>query len=422
MKQMKDYKYHIGLKVRAFPSRLQFAMAKQNIGCSRFVYNRCVAVGNELFNLRKVSIYSEPVAQRIRFLETEQCDVKEICNLAPFLNGPDIDSMALYNAVANYNKAWKNFREVPGTSIPTFHKKRPGGTYQTNAHYIKGKITGAHFKDSTHVVLPKLGTIRIKGDKEYIESVLAVVDRQGTFTVEITGSGEMYISAALASDTPFYEELPKAGSEWALDANVENFFAGSDGEKVDNPKFYHKTEAALAKQQRILSRRYEAAKKRCPEGIRLKQYLDTCKNYQEQRKKVAALHEQIARQRNDYIHCATKREIKNHDFIAAEDLVVKNMVKNHCLAKSISDVSWGVLFWQLKYKAEFYGREFMQVPPQYTTQTCFYCGYVLQGDERLTLDDREWVCPQCGTHHDRDVNSAIVILCKALALRASQQV
>ena len=145
MKQMKDYTYHIGLKLRAFPSGRQLAIMKKNIGCARFVYNRCIAIDRELHALKKVGIYIEPVARRAAFLSSEQGSVTAIANLAPFLNDADVDCQALYNALANYKKAWKQFRSVPGTGIPTFHKKQNGGTYQTNAHYSKDKISGAYF-------------------------------------------------------------------------------------------------------------------------------------------------------------------------------------------------------------------------------------------------------------------------------------
>ena len=260
--------------------------------------------------------------------------------------------------------------------------------------------------------------MRVKGDQRYIDAMLANTERFGTFTVELTASGECCISASLASDTPFYHALPKTGSLWGFDANVENLLTGSDGERIKNPAYYCALEQKLIKQQRKLSRRLEAAKKRCPNGMKLRQYLETCKNYQAQRRKVAALHEHVKRQRADYLHQVTKRAVKNHDLIAAENLSVKSLFKNHCLAKAISDVSWGELFRQLRYKASLYRKTFIQVSPHYTTQTCSDCGYVMQGEEKLTLSDREWICPNCGVLHDRDHNSAINILNRAMSQSA----
>ncbi len=110
----------------------------------------------------------------------------------------------------------------------------------------------------------------------------------------------------------------------------------------------------------------------------------------------------------------SKQEVKNQDLVVAEDLKIRNLVKNHKLAKAISDAGWRKLLTMLQYKAELYGKEVILIPPQNTTQTCSECGYVLQGDERLTLSDREWTCPRCKTYHLRDINAAKVILQKGL--------
>lgn len=156
-----------------------------------------------------------------------------------------------------------------------------------------------------------------------------------------------------------------------------------------------------------MSRRYRHAKE---SGRALRD----CKNYQEQRKKVAKIQRQIARQREDYLHILSKREVENQDFLAAEDLKVKNLLKNHTLAKAVSDAGWRSFLTMLDYKASWYGKEFVLVPPQYTTQTCSNCGYVLKNEERLPLSVREWICPACRIHHNRDVNAAQNILNKAL--------
>ena len=129
---------------------------------------------------------------------------------------------------------------------------------------------------------------------------------------------------------------------------------------------------------------------------------------------MAEIHRQVSRQRKDYLHVLSKRAVENQDFLTAEDLQVKNLLKNHKIAKAISDAGWRTFLTMLNYKASWYGREFVLVPPQYTTQTCSQCGHVLEAEERLPLSVREWDCPVCGVHHDRDVNAAQNILNKAL--------
>ena len=129
----------------------------------------------------------------------------------------------------------------------------------------------------------------------------------------------------------------------------------------------------------------------------------------------------VKRQRKNYLNVVSCRLIKNHDLVAAENLQVKNMLKNHHLAAAISDAGWGTLLAMLQQKADMYGRTVVLVPPQYTTQTCSACGHVLKGSDRLPLSVREWTCPNCGTHHLRDHNAAKNILKKAEAMLASAE-
>ena len=146
--------------------------------------------------------------------------------------------------------------------------------------------------------------------------------------------------------------------------------------------------------------------------------LADAKNYQKQRRKLAKTQRHIARQRSEYLNVISKRMVENQDLIAAENLKVRNLLKNHCLAKSISDAGWRTLLSLLQQKADMYGKTVILVSPQYTTQTCSHCGHVLKGKYMLPLSAREWTCPVCGTHHMRDQNAAQNILAKALIVTA----
>ena len=126
----------------------------------------------------------------------------------------------------------------------------------------------------------------------------------------------------------------------------------------------------------------------------------------------------MERQRAEYLHVLSKQEVENQDFIAAEDLKVRNMLKNHRLAKAIADASWRKFLTMLQYKGILYGKTVVLVPPRNTTQTCSQCGYVMKGEERLTLSDREWMCPNCRAVHKRDTNAAQNILNRGLQLAA----
>uniref|UniRef100_UPI00036C1891 RNA-guided endonuclease InsQ/TnpB family protein n=2 Tax=Levilactobacillus parabrevis TaxID=357278 RepID=UPI00036C1891 len=164
-----------------------------------------------------------------------------------------------------------------------------------------------------------------------------------------------------------------------------------------------------AKAQRKLSRRSRRAKKN-------QRRLSESKNYQKQRLLVAKLQLKVANQRKNFLHHVSTALIKNHDLVVAEELRSKNMLRNHALAMSISDVGWRTLLTMLSYKADLYGSKFLTVNPRNTTQTCSRCGHIMTGKNKLTLADRKWTCPSCGTFHVRDHNAAKNILAKGLAL------
>ena len=268
MRKMADMPYHFGIHMRLYPDDRQKQVIRANCDAARFVYNCCVAVGKELYLLRKVSIYLEPVAERIRFLQDEYRDVRQMSNIAPFLNADNIDVQAKHNAVQNYNKAWKQFREGNG-SIPVFHKKSHIGSYQTNPHYGRDAHgltdgTGVRFLDAEHIILPKIGRIRIKGDTARIRKLLSHTDdiRIGTVTVSIDPERNFHVSMQLGSEEPFAAPLPKTGATVGIDVNLENFCSDSNGGVIENPKYRRAGRTKLAKAQRKLSRMACGAKKK----------------------------------------------------------------------------------------------------------------------------------------------------------------
>ena len=233
--------------------------------------------------------------------------------------------------------------------------------------------------------------------------------RIGTVTIRHDAVGEYWVSLQVSSEYPFRDPLPKTGSMAGIDLNLLALVNDSEGGVMVNPRFRASVEDKIRKAQRRVSRRAERAK---AEGRRL----GRSRNYQKARKKLAYLHRRIARQRDDYLNRVSLGLVENQDLVVAEDLKVRNMLKNHCLAKAISDAGWRILLTQLQQKAGMYGRTVILVPPQNTTQTFSACGHVMRGDDRLTLADREWTCPACGTHHDRDTNAGRNILAKGLRI------
>ena len=414
MKKMKEYKYHIGLNLRIYPSDKQKKIIKMNGGASRYIYNKLVADNNEMYELKKSSSFSIADRNRLEFLESIHKNKSNMLIMIPFLSQKEIDSDMIDNAIQNYKMAWNQYKKVKDTSVPTFHKKDNTYFYKTSNHYGKIRNNGVrdgsiYFIDNNHINLPKIGKIRFKGSKKLVDKVLNFPYgiRVGSTSIEMDNLGLCYISISLASDYSFYDEYDKTNASIGIDLNLSNFLADSDGNIIDSPKFLKKSEAKLKKEQKKLSRKYEAAKK-----DKRKYY--ECKNYQDQRLKVAKIHKRVSNQRKDFYNVLANNLVKNHDYIFAEDLKIRNMIKNHKLAKAISDSSWRSFLTILEWTAIKRNKTFILVDPKNTTQMCSTCGTI--SDKKIVLGQEEWTCPHCGTYHIRDINAAINIKNKGLSL------
>ena len=412
MKSMAKMKYHYGLKMRCYPSDQQKQLIKINSDASRFIYNEMVAINKELMQLRRVKLPIDIVQDRIKQLTMRQ-NAKQMSNHYQFLEDKRIDSLTKANAIQNYRKAWNAFRKVHATGVPKFHRKSYHWRYQTNCQYPGQKtalLTNGTvcFLDNSHVKVPKIGLLRVAGSQARLLKRICET-RIGTVTLTKDSADRFFLSMQLASDTPFVNWPQNTGKQIGIDLNTENFLTTSNGDTVANPRYYRIIKVRLAKAQRILSRRARRAKQE-------HRPLRTSKNYQKQRLLVAKLHAQVFERRRDFLHNVSTTLIKNHDFVAAEELRSKNMLKNHALAMSIADVGWRTFLGMLAYKAELYHRQFLTVNPKNTTQACHECGFVMgtAGTEKLTLADREWTCPKCHAHHVRDHNAAQNILTKGI--------
>lgn len=273
----------------------------------------------------------------------------------------------------------------------------------------------ACFVDKKHIKLPKLGVVRISGSN-YRKFLNRQDIRIGTVTITKTADDKYYVSMSLASSTPFVNKMTFTNQSIGVDLNLDNFLTTSNGDVVFNPRYYRKQLKRLKHAQRKLFRRQRRAKQE-------HRKLRDSKNYQKQRRLVAKLQQQVMNRRKDFVNKQATALVNSHDLVVAEDLQSHNMLKNHALAMSISDVGWRMFLDVLEKKASMLGKTFIKVNPQNTTQTCSCCGYICGSDDqhgKLTLKDRSWTCPNCQTYHVRDVNAAQNILAKGLAELANK--
>lgn len=377
MERLKAYKFRI------YPTEEQEIFFAKTFGCVRKVYNL-------MLNDRKKA-YEEvknDTSKKMTF-PTPAKYKKEF----PFLK--EVDSLALANAQLHLDKAYKNFFRNKSVGFPRFKsKKNPVQSYTTNNQ--NGTVA---LIDSKFIKVPKLKSlVRIKLHRQPKGMIKSA-------TISRHASGKYYISLLCKEEI---SELPKTNSAIGIDLGITDFAILSDGQKIDNNRFTSKMEKKLKREQRKLSKRALLAKNK---GIPLSE----AKNYQKQKRKVARLHEKVMNQRTDFLNKLSTEIIKNHDIICIEDLNVKGMLRNHKLARSISDVSWSSFVAKLQYKADWYGREIIKVDTWFpSSQICSECGHK---DGKKSLDIREWTCPICHTHHDRDINASINILTEGLRIQ-----
>lgn len=364
---------HRAYKFRLYPNKEQEILINKTIGSSRFVFNYFLHLWNEAYKKTGKGLTYNKCATMIPALKksNEYSWLKEV------------DSIALQSSIKNLEASFNRFFKKQNKAPKFKSKNNPNQSYTTKNNNNNIQIEGNRIK------LPKLKMVKFANSREINGRILRA-------TISRKASGKYFISLLVEEHI---QELDKSNSSVGIDLGIKDFAILDDGTIYNNYRYTNKMAKKLAKEQRKLSRRYEQAKK---DGKKL----EDAKNYQKQKIKVARLHEKVANQREDFLNKVSTIIIKNHDVICIEDLNTKGMLRNHKLAKSISDVSWSTFVAKLQYKADWYGKRVVKIDRWYpSSQICSNCGI---NSGKKTLDIRYWEC-ECGAKHDRDINASINI-------------
>ena len=348
-------------KFRLLPNKTQEVLLSKTFGSCRYYWNECVKEFNKPAN-------EEKKYKTVKELRNEKIWMKEV-------------------SFCSVNEKARDFDKFKKQFFSKSRKKklgRPKKKYKDDKQSFRVPYgTGEFYVKDDTVRLSKIGFIKCVFDRKIPDDVKFV-----NCTVSKDSVGDYFVSILVEENI---KQLPKTEKKVGIDVGLTNFLTLSDGTVVDNPRFFRENQAKLKRAQQHLARKVKGSNRH-----------KKCRRY------VAKVHRKIARDRLNFLHRLSMQLVKEYDLIAVEDLNIAGMLKNHCLAKSISDASWSEFIRQLEYKCAWYGKDLRKIGRfEPTSKKCYKCGHIYKN---MTLDVREWDCPICGTHHLRDHTASINIL------------
>ena len=358
------------IKIRIYPTVEQVDFINKQFGCCRFVYNNCLAFRKDSYQNEHISVSSSEAVKHITVLKKDNEWLK------------DVHSKVLQQSVRDMNQAYDNFfkRHKGFPKFKSKHDNRQSCRFPKDAFIgVRGNridlikvLKNIHFKCS-------------RNDERYLNRNQ---DKVKSITLSKEPNGKFYLSILI--DKPL-RQVPQSSSMVGLDLGIKDFAVTSDGQVIENFHFKKNEESRLKRLQRQISKKIVGSK-----------------NREKARLRFAKLNEKIRNRKLNFLHDVTNHLIDENQVIVMEDLNVKGMVRNHKLAESISEVNWGEFRRILAYKAAWHGRQLVFIDRFYpSSKRCNHCGYIYK---ELTLKDRQWVCPECGSLIDRDYNAALNIL------------